>query len=309
DLIAMDVLGFDSQPKPQPPPTIGGIDYRVAANGGTTATPTSYVGPAAITAAGYQFVIEYIGTANNAGFLRPSDASALLQQNLSIVSVFAKSEMSDKAANGNYSNAWTTYFNNHGALGQGTADAIEAINAARAAGQTSGAIYFAIDLNPLDVLRSGISENAALSEIGEYFHEISAYFAQAGAPYGIGVYGASDTLSSLLADPSAGVKYRWLSDRLSGQILAGVGKNLEQTDTSGGALVSGHPVDLDTAYTPDFGQWSGPPIANLFFQDLGGDSLAGTAQIWRVNSRSVISQTAMPDPGPQWVINGTGDVN
>src|SRR5262249_36263509 len=156
--------GYDTQARPIPV-TIAGIDYRVPVPaGGTTVSPTNYISPASIAAAGYQFAVEYIGTASNAGYLRAGDATALAAQNLPIVSVYAKSGMSDTAANGQYTNAWVSYFNNTGALGQGTADAIDAINAAQAAGQTSGAIYFAVNLDPLDG-RSGITQSAALSEI------------------------------------------------------------------------------------------------------------------------------------------------
>src|SRR5262249_60512999 len=122
-------------------------------------TPTNFITPASISAAGYQFAIEDIDPADNSGYLRASDARALAQQTLPIVSVFAKSGMSDTDAAGNYTNAWVGYFNNNGALGQGTADAIDAINAAQAAGQTSGAIYFAVNLDPANT-KSGITESA-----------------------------------------------------------------------------------------------------------------------------------------------------
>jgi hypothetical protein len=282
DLTEMDVLGFDTQQRATPV-TTGGIDYRVPVNGSTTATPTSFIGAPAIAAAGYQFAIEYIGTAGNAGFLRAGDSAALVQQGLSIVSVYAKAGMSDRNRDSSYSNAWVNYFNNNGALGQGTADAIDAINAAKAAGQTSGAIYFDINLDPADG-RSGITQAAALAEIDEYFREINAYFTQAGAPYSIGVYGAGDTLSFLQADASAGVQDTWLSDTWLNEIGAVTSKNLEQTDTSGGAIVGGQSVDLDTAYTSAFGQWNTASIEahgaaslvavgqNFFLDPVGGGS-------------------------------------
>src|SRR5215472_3757222 len=263
DQIEMDVLGYDTQARPIPV-TIGGIDYRVPVPvGGTTVSPTSYISPASIAAAGYQFAIEYIGTASNTGYLRASDARALAQQNLPIVSVFAKSGMSDTDAVGNYTNAWVGYFNNNGLLGQGTADAIDAINAAQAAGQTSGAIYFAVNLDPANT-KSGITESAALSEIDEYFREINTYFTQVGAPYSIGVYGAGDTLSFLQADPSAGVKFTWLADTWLGEVHSVASKNLEQTDATGSATVGGQSVNLDTAYTSDFGQWVPTTVIESF---------------------------------------------
>src|SRR5262249_42160046 len=96
---------------------------------------------------------------------------------------------------------------------------------------------------------------AALSEIDEYFREINTYFTQVGAPYSIGVYGAGNTLSFLQADPAAGVKYTWLADTWLGEVHSVTSKNLEQTDTTGSATVGSHSVNLDTAYTTDFGQW------------------------------------------------------
>ena len=265
DLTEMDVLGYDRQPRPIPV-TMGGIDYRVPANGGT---PTSYIGAGAIAAGGYQFAIEYIGTASNAGYLRASDSAALVQQGLSIVSVYSRTGLSDKNADGSYNNAWVSYFNDNGALGQGTADAIDAINAAKAAGQTSGAIYFAVNLDPTDP-RSGITQAAAVAEIDEYFREINTYFTQVGAPYSIGVYGAGATLSALQADASSGVKYTWLSDTWLNEVGAVASKNLEQTDTSGSAMVGGQSVDLDTAYTTDFGQWN---MATSVIESNGSTSL------------------------------------
>src|SRR5262249_36883460 len=163
--------------------------------------------------------------------LRATDAIALEQQNLSIVSLFEKAGMSDTGANGTYTNAWVNYFNNNGALGQGTADAIDAIAAARAAGQMSGAIYFGINLDPANA-RIGSREPAVLAEIDEYFREISAYFPQVGAPYSIGVFGAGATLNYLAADPSSGLKYAWLADSWMGEIGSVAKKNLEQTDTT-----------------------------------------------------------------------------
>ena len=316
DLTEMDVLGYDRQPRPIPV-TTAGIDYRVPVpNGGTTATPTSYIGASAIAAAGYQFAIEYIGTASNAGYLRASDSSALARQGRSIVSVYAKAGMSDKNVDGSYNNAWVSYFNNNGALGQGTADAIDAINAAKAAGQMSGAIYFAVNLDPADA-RSGITEAAALSEIDEYFREINAYFTQVGAPYSIGVYGAGDTLSFLQADASAGVKYTWLSDTWLNEIGAVTSKNLEQTDTSGGAMVGGQSVDLDTAYGSDFGQWDpSPPAANKVPNDFNGDGksdvfwrdpTSGTDVAWMMNGNTVSGTQTLFNVPSGFTVAGMGD--
>jgi hypothetical protein len=318
DKIEMDVLGYDTQPAPIPV-TSGGIDYRVpVVVGSATVSPTTYIGAAAIASAGYRFAIEYIGTADNAGYLRANDSSALVQQGLPIVSVYAKTGMSDKNADGSYNNAWVGYFNNNGTLGQGTADAIDAINAAKAAGQTSGAIYFAVNLDPADA-RSGITQAAALAEIDEYVREINTYFTQNGAPYSIGVYGAGATLSSLQADPSAGVTYTWLADTWLNETSAVTSKNLEQTDTSGGAMVGGQAVDLDTAYTSNFGQWNAVTrsgviaIKNDFDGSRGSDILLqnssnGSVVTDEMNGAQVTGSAAIGG-GVGWTVAATGDFN
>src|SRR5579883_170219 len=312
DLTEMDVLGYDTAPRPIPV-TSGGIDYRVPVpNGGTTATPTSYIGAGAIAAAGYEFAVEYIGTASNAGYLRASNSLALAQQGLSIVSVYAKSGMSDGNADGTYSNAWVDYFNNNGALGQGTADAIDAISAARVAGETSGAIFFDINLDPANA-NSDITESAALAEIDEYFREINTYFTQVGAPYSIGVLGAGDTLSYLQADPSSGVRYTWLADTWSGQISAVSSKNLEQTDTTGSALVGGQSVNLDTAYGSDFGQWKPSPRAASDFNGDGKsdifwrDPTNGTDIAWTMNGSTVSGTQTLYNVPAGFSVAGMGD--
>ena len=66
--------------------TAQGIDYRNQKGG----TATNGVNLGAITAAGIQFVGEYLGTTNNNGYLRPSDVAALGNQQLQIVSIFER---------------------------------------------------------------------------------------------------------------------------------------------------------------------------------------------------------------------------
>ena len=53
--------------------------------------------------------------------------------------------MSDTDSNGHYTSAWVDYFSQ---AGRGTTDAQAAISGAISAGQSTGAIYFAIDLDP-----------------------------------------------------------------------------------------------------------------------------------------------------------------
>ena len=74
----------------------------------------------------------------------------------------------------------------------------------------TGAIYFAIDLDPAKSTDATtglnrISETAALNLIDQYFQEISAYFNSYnqlhGTSYQIGVYGAGATLSEIASGP------------------------------------------------------------------------------------------------------------
>jgi hypothetical protein len=83
--------------------------------------------------------------------------------------------MSDTDPSGNYTSAWVDYFQ----PGQGTTDAQNAISGATSAGQLTGAIYFAIDLDPAKSTDpttglNRICEATALNQIDEYLREISA---------------------------------------------------------------------------------------------------------------------------------------
>jgi Domain of unknown function (DUF1906)/Calx-beta domain/RTX calcium-binding nonapeptide repeat (4 copies) len=238
-----------------------GIDYRHSEGAALSPAdiktvnqqyPNEYIGPT-------KFVIEYIGVTDGQGYLRPSEADQLKDAGFQIVSVFEKSGMSDTDSNGNYTNVWVQYF----VPGQGAADAERAIAAAQKAGQQSGAIYFAIDLNPGEA-RSGISESAGLAKIAEYFEEIRTYFAQDGSPYDIGVYGAGDTLAKVSGDPSVNAKYTWLAgapgwtDSSPGSTLAGhstyTNWTIKQYD-NGVTQVGNVAVDLDQTKGTLFGQW------------------------------------------------------
>jgi hypothetical protein len=242
-----------------------GIDYRHSEGAALSPTdikaanqqyPDQYIGQT-------KFVIEYIGVTDGEGYLRPTEAGQLKDAGLQIVSVFEKSisgqpGMSD-TDNGNYTNAWVQYF----VPGQGAADAERAMNAAQKAGQQSGAIYFAIDLNPGEA-RSGISESAALAKIAEYFEEIETYFVQHVSPYDIGVYGAGDTLAKIAGDPLVNPKYTWLAgapgwtDSSPSSTLAGhstfTNWTIKQYD-NGVTPVGDVPVDLDQTKGTSFGQW------------------------------------------------------
>ena len=177
---------------------------------------------------GKSFVIEYIGIAQGQGnaALTAADASALESQGLSIVSVYenrppGQPGMSDTDSTGHYTSAWVDYFSQPG---RGTTDAQNAISGAGAAGQLTGAIYFAIDLDPARSTEpttglNCISEAAALNLIDKYFQDVSAYFNSYnqlhGTSYQIGVYGAGDTLSKIVNDPlvtaNGSHAYTWLA--------------------------------------------------------------------------------------------------
>ena len=181
-----------------------GIDYRDQAGA------LAHFSPADIISfqGGKQFAVEYTGITDGVGYLRSSDASALVSKGLSIVSVYEKAGMSDTDSVGHYTSGWVDYFSQPG---QGTTDAQSAINAANLDGQLTGAIYFAVDLDPSKSLdpstgQNRVSETKALDLIDTYFKDASAYINSYnqlhGTSYEIGVYGAGDTLSKIVNDPS-----------------------------------------------------------------------------------------------------------
>ena len=251
-----------------------GIDYRDSAGALAHVTPAdikSFQG-------GASFVIEYIGVAagqgNNA--LTAANASALESAGLSIVSVYENRPlsgggMSDTDPNGHYTSAWVDYFSQ---AGRGTTDAQAAISGAISAGQSTGAIYFAIDLDPAKSTDATtglnrISETAALNLIDQYFQEISAYFNSYnqlhGTSYQIGVYGAGDTLSKIASDPlvmsDGSHALTWLAGASS---WAGSSTfttwDIKQYDNDQFQL-DGRNVDLDQSSGLDFGAW-GPTLNN-----------------------------------------------
>ena len=251
-----------------------GIDYRDSAGALAHITPAdikSFQG-------GASFVIEYIGGAagqgNNA--LTAANASALESAGLSIVSVYENRPlsgggMSDTDSSGDYTSAWVDYFSQ---AGRGTTDAQAAISGAISAGQLTGAIYFAIDLDPAKSTDATtglnrISETAALNLIDQYFQEISVYFNTYnqlhGTSYQIGVYGAGDTLSKIASDPlvmsDGSHALTWLAGASS---WAGSNTfttwDIKQYDNDQFQL-DGRNVDLDQSSGLDFGAW-GPTLNN-----------------------------------------------
>jgi hypothetical protein len=244
-----------------------GLDYRDSTGALAHITPAdikSFQG-------GKSFAIEYIGIAQGQGnaALTAANAVALENQGLSIVSVYenrpTSGGMTDTDPHGNYTNSWVSYFSHPG---QGTIDAQNAISGATAAGQFTGAIYFAIDLDPAKSTdptthQNIISEASALNLIDAYFQQIATYFndynQQHGTSYQIGVYGAGDTLTKIANDPlvvADGVHaYTWLAGATA---WAGsktfTGWDIQQYDNDQFQL-DGRNVDLDQTSGQPFGAW------------------------------------------------------
>ncbi len=215
-----------------PPPTIqSGIDYRVG-----TGSATTGVSVTAIKSAGKSFVGEYIGVTDNNGYLRPSDVTSLTGEGLTIVTLFERTPTS------------TSYFT----LANADFDAADAISAAAKAGQPSGsAIYFTIDYPASDA--------GAASAIDAYFREIrtdfNSYFAaHPGVQYDIGIYGPGNVLPQLMADAQIGAKSSWVAKPFGYSYASA---DLAQTQDTVLIQGVGINVDLDEAYTANFGQWSG----------------------------------------------------
>jgi hypothetical protein len=245
-----------------------GIDYRDSAGALAHVTPAdikSFQG-------GKSFAIEYIGIAQGQGnnALTAANASALESAGLSIVSVYENRPssgggMTDTASNGTYTSAWVNYFSQPG---QGTTDAQNAIIGASSAGQLTGAIYFAIDLDPAKSTNPAtglnlLSEAAALNLIDHYFQQISAYFNSYnqlhGTSYQIGVYGAGDTLSTIVNDPLVTADgthaFTWLAGASSWPgFNTFTTWDLAQSNNDQFQL-DGRNVDLDQSSGPDFGAW------------------------------------------------------
>jgi len=210
-----------------------------------------------------QFVMNYIGVSSDT-YLRKSEAEELRDSGLQIVSIFQKTGMSYRDSN------WESYFagtDSDTHQPQGYADGLSAISAANLAGQTSGAIYFAIDLDPRTA--KSHTEAQVLDDIDTYFRQVRLAFdyymsTTPNCSYEIGVYGAGDTCQRIIGDLQVGAHYTWLSG------------STEWTDSSQKSTVKGHTtftnwtiqqydneltkvgsvtVDLDRTSTDKFGQW------------------------------------------------------
>jgi hypothetical protein len=259
-----------------PPGTQYGVDYAVYGNGGTATTGVNVPG---IKAAGKQFVGEYIGTAENYGYLRPADVETLTSQGLQIVSLFERTPTS------------ASYFT----LANADSDAADAIAASIEAGQPSGsAIYFTVDFDPG-------SDAASLSAIDNYFQEIRYDFNQyfsvhPGTTYDIGVYAPGDVLPTIMTDASVGASYSWSW----GSSYSSANLTQTQDSTTGNPIViGGVDVDLDEAYTANFGQWGNSltPVLNISTTSLTlpatTQGIAGTTTSFTVSGSGLGSSDTL----------------
>lgn len=187
----------------------------------------SYIG-------GTQFVATYLGTASNSGYLRATpDDNAFAQHNLSVVSIFERSPTS------------VGYFTK----AQADSDAVDAIAAAHLAGQpASSAIYFTVDYD---------TPKSDLPVIESYFEQIKSDLK--GSGFYLGVYGPGHVLAALQGDTKVMPDYAWLTLYAWGR-EGFKGENIDQVFDSPRATPltvgsSTQPVDLDTALTPQYGQW------------------------------------------------------
>jgi hypothetical protein len=231
-----------------------GVDYRVHTGTATTgmdlASIATYNGFGQYAYAnGTHFVATYIGV-NDTGYLTANpDVSALISQGFSIVSIYERTPTSVGYFTGTTNGVSNADY-----------DAAGSIQAAQKAGQPvgSGAIYFTVDYDP--------SSND-LAAIDSYFREIKAYYAAHGQPYKIGIYAPGSVLTYLSNDPLAKPDYTWLT-KFAWGTEGFSGENMDQSYTSPldeAHASSGRPylivgdstqaVDLDTAFTQDFGQW------------------------------------------------------
>jgi hypothetical protein len=229
---------------------LNGIDY--AAQGKTStsnidlAAISTYNGSGSNTyTGGARFVGAYIGCTS--GHLRLNPDTALFSKNnLMIVSLFERAP--------NNINYFTTK--------QANSNVMDAILAAHTAGQPTGsAIYFTADYDPTQI-QPKLSDAALakqLSVVNTYFSVIRNGLT--GSGYKLGVYGPGIVLLNLKADNTISPDYTWLPTASFNRSKF-TGENIDQTYVAHPPqfppiVVGGVTVHLDTAFTTDFGQWSG----------------------------------------------------
>ena len=244
--------------------------------------PNAYISPTDIATAThsgvhYSFAMEYIGEASSNGYLRPSDVAALEAAGFSIVSIYERSPLS------------VTYFTQSNA----DADAANSIAAASAIGQTAG---------------STADESAILA----YFEEIQKDFVAAGSPYKIGVYADGNVLNWVSTDTnlsSANRTFLWLAYAPGWPGSSGYSSEIIQQNYSTPITIGSNNrnVDLDIAYTSNFGQWGNDIASTPPTLSVSSDGNATRGQALNLSSLVTIS-----DPGDVgytklelWDSNGT----
>jgi Domain of unknown function (DUF1906) len=174
------------------------------------------------------------------------DTALFSQNNLMIVSLFERAPKK------------IDYFTTK----QANSDVMDAILAAHTAGQPTGsAIYFTVDYDPTQI-QPKLSDAALakqLSVINTYFSVIRNGLT--GSGYKLGVYGPGIVLLNLKADNTISPDYTWLPTASFNRSKF-TGENIDQNYVAHppqfpAIVVGGVTVDLDTALTTDFGQWSG----------------------------------------------------
>lgn len=178
--------------------------------------------PVEVAAAGFRFACRYLSTPSNAKNLTAAERDALRTHGVAIVLVFETE--ANRALYG---------------AAAGRADAASAA-AQQAALGMEGPIYFAVDFDPAPL------ETPA----------VLAYFAAIAAERGAdltGAYGGGNILAAIGRQGTA--RYFWQSASTSFGPPYGP-RQLQQAGQR--ALAGGHLVDVDTAFTPDYGQWPRP---------------------------------------------------
>jgi hypothetical protein len=210
----------------------------------------------ALKAAGYSFVMQYIG--QHSGHLTPDKVNFFAQAGLTIGTVYENQNMSES---GNWAQYFSTSLDSDGnivAYVHGYADAAKAYNdvsptVSGSVGQPFGsAIYFGMDLE----------EPSVSSGIQEYFDGVNAYFKDQGNPYSIGVYGPADTVAQIINSEDAA--FGWVTASWSGSYPQGniFQPNVSKTanpDLQNNQFVFDGINKIDVDYAPastEFGGWA-----------------------------------------------------
>jgi uncharacterized membrane protein len=179
--------------------SVQGIDYRYHSANDPLSTND-------IIADQYSFVGQYIGDTNgDSSYLSQAKADQYIAAGIKIFSIYETAGMGQQT--GSDLAAWERYYNYQ----QGVTDGTRAYNAAHNfAHQTSGAIYFGVDIDPINQDRS----LGPINLIEDYFRGIHDAFnsVSSNSPaYEIGVYGAGYTLATI-KDADHLATYSWLAE-------------------------------------------------------------------------------------------------